>query len=72
MSDEVKAALFELYCWKFSNTKCFSNMLFDLIVKSDLSNQRRIAKGFPEYVEAFRIWQERGTEWLQKRSWETK
>lgn len=49
-------AVRELYFWQYSNTRCFHNMLFDLMQKADHINIERIAVGFPEEVEAFRDW----------------
>jgi hypothetical protein len=59
--------MFELYCWQFSNTGCFHNMLFDLIQKADLSNRRLLSKAFPEEVEAFEIYQHKGDSWLREK-----
>lgn len=65
MPQNLRDALFLLYCWKFSNTNCFSNMLFDLLCKADLGNRRLIAKGFPDHVKAFEMWLECGDQWVR-------
>ncbi len=49
-------ALFELWCWKRSNTGSFTCMLFDLICKADHFNVERIRRGFPEYIAAWEEW----------------
>lgn len=49
----------ELYYWQTSYSSCFSNLVFDLIAKAQgtPSNKKRLMKGFPEYVLAYKYWQ---------------
>ncbi len=55
-TEEIIKAKRELYFWKYSYTGCFSNMLYDLIVKADKYNREKLSKAFPEYVDAYTLW----------------
>jgi len=65
----MRNAIFEVWCWKFSNTGCFSNMLLELIAKADSSNKERLRMSFPGEVAAFEMWHEKGDEWLRSMKW---
>jgi hypothetical protein len=56
----TKAAVFEVWCWQYSRTGCFNNMLFDLIQKADPGNKLRLARAFPLEMAAYQAWCEAG------------
>lgn len=51
--------------YQYQQTGGFFTKLFKLIAVADGENNRRLALGFPEEVDAVNIWQSEGPEALQ-------
>ena len=51
-----KQAMFEVWCWQYSNTNCFNQKLIDLYQAADGSNKRKLRAAYPEITEAVEIW----------------
>lgn len=54
-----------LYYWLHDQLGSFTTSLFDLIAKADLSNQRLLAKGFPDEVEVYKRYLSEDSYWAE-------
>jgi len=52
----TRKARFEVYCWQYSNTGSFSNMLLDLFGKADSENRIKLGSAFPHLFQAYCEW----------------
>lgn len=46
----------KLYWWQFSNSECFSDLLFLMFQKADPSNYEKLIRGFPDHHYAYQLW----------------
>jgi hypothetical protein len=53
--------------YQYKRSGDFMHALFTAITKADHSNQDKLAKGFPEEVEAYRCWTRIGVDKFAKR-----
>ena len=51
------------YYYEAGTLGSFSTKLMDLICAADIPNKDRIAKAFPEYIEAYYLWFHKPAGW---------
>lgn len=56
MITDLKDAIFEVYCWQYSRSDCFNQLLLDLMMKADGINKKILGKAYPLLFEALAIW----------------
>jgi len=52
--------------YQFQQTGHFFTQLFDLISRADEDNLVKLAKGFPQEVEAYKTWTRKGVDEFRK------
>lgn len=60
-AETLKEAAEALYRWQHCRSDCFTDKLFDLLMKSDLNNRIRLQMGFPMEATALHEWQRAAT-----------
>ena len=52
----LQEGMLHIKLWQYSKSSCFGVKLIELIAKADTDNRQKLSMGFPQYVQAYKIW----------------